>query len=479
MNDLYRRILTLEAPGGQPTWVQIVAPTVVRPGGSFTLKVSVADEMGYPSLECDGVLRIIGDFADPPQMEVKFERGKPAIDQIKGVAVHREGLYRFRGEISLDGRKRIFPSNPIRCRSDGPFIYWGDPHVHTVLSDCHPRMCRSLNFCYVAARWFAGLDWVSVADHVSNGRCTVGKWLEQRAVCEAFNDPPDFVTLPAYEASFKGGAGGDNNVYMLRWPDIFVEDYEEGTVKTMCRKLSEKLKPVEEFFVVPHHTTRTGKHGEINPDIYPGEDLMPVVEIHSKWGTSEYRGNPNPLHRIHPGPSYAVDLLNRGLRLGFIAGTDTHSTMPAGFGEEHLDRPPGLTAVFAEELTRRCIYEGIRTRNCYATSLERIYLDVQIADLNPGGSVEWPNPRMPRRIKATAAAVSDILALEVVRNGRTVHAESPNCWRGQMEFVDDSDLEAESLVSEYLGRFTYYYVRVTCASGAQAWSSPVWLILSP
>jgi len=31
MNDLYRRILAIEAPGGQPAWVQIVAPTVMLP----------------------------------------------------------------------------------------------------------------------------------------------------------------------------------------------------------------------------------------------------------------------------------------------------------------------------------------------------------------------------------------------------------------------------------------------------------------
>jgi hypothetical protein len=477
VNDLYRKILSLEAPGGQPAEVHIIAPTIVRPGTEFALKIAVADEMGYPSLECQGRLRVFGDFADPPEMEVDFERGVPAIRRIEGIVIPREGLYRFQGEISLGGQRRTFWSNPVRCRSDGEFIYWGDPHVHTVLSDCHPGRCRSLNFCYIAARWFAGLDWVSVADHVSNGRCTPGKWREQMFVCEAFNDPPNFVTLPAYEASFKGGAGGDNNVYMLRWPDIFVEDYEEGTVKTMCRKLSEKLIPVEEFFVVPHHTTRTGKHGEIGPEIYPGEDLMPVIEIHSKWGTSEYRGNSNPLHKIHPGPSYAVDLLNRGLKLGFIAGTDTHSTMPAGFGDEHLDRLPGLTAVFAEGLTRRSIYEGMRTRNCYAASLERIYLDVRVADVRQGSCINWPNPGTPRRIEATAAARSDIVALEVVRNGHTVYAMSPGRWRGDLEFIDESDLAAGSLVSEYLGRFAYYYVRVTCASGAQAWSSPVWVLL--
>lgn len=35
----------------------------------------------------------------------------------------------------------------------------------------------------------------------------------------------------------------------------------------------------------------------------------------------------------------------------------------------------------------------------------------------------------------------------------------------------------EAFESKYLGRFVYYYVRVSCVSGARAWSSPVWLRL--
>ena len=84
---------------------------------------------------------------------------------------------------------------------------------------------------------------------------------------------------------------------------------------------------------------------------------LPLIEIHSKWGTSEYRGNPNPLKKIHPGPIYAVDLLNRGLRMGFIGGTDTHATMPAGFGIEHLDRLPGMTAV-ATKMMKKWMERG-------------------------------------------------------------------------------------------------------------------------
>jgi hypothetical protein len=262
---------------------------------------------------------------------------------------------------------------------------------------------------------------------------------------------------------------------MLRWPDLFVDQYEDGDTRTLCDKLAEKL-PREEFFVVPHHTTRTGKHGEIPPEIYPGEQMMPVVEVHSKWGTSEYRGNPNPLHEIHPGPSYAVDLLNAGLRLGFIGGTDTHATMPAGFGEEHLDRLPGMTAALADGLSRKNVFGAIRSRNCYATSLERIFLDVRVAGQPMGRAVEWADASRPREVAVTAAVRSDIEAIDIVRNGETVHTEHPGGWGGTAEFTDDADLGALWLDSPHARAFAYYYVRVTCRSGAQAWSSPVWLM---
>ena len=472
-SDFEQRVLAGEAPGGPAAALDLVAPTVIAPGEPFAVRVALADEAGYPSVECDGAVTVRGDFATPSSAEVGFERGKPAVVRIEGVTIADEGLYRFGAE--LNGR--AFHSNPVYCRADPePRVFWGDPHVHTVLSDCHPDMCRSALFCYTAARHFAGLDWAAAADHVSNGRCELARWKESVAICDACDDPPDFVTLPAYEASFRGGAGGDNNVYMLRWPDLFVEDYEAGTVRTMCEKLAGKLAPVEEFFVVPHHTTRTGKHGEIGEDIYPGEALMPVVEIHSKWGTSEYRGNPNPLHKIHPGPSYATDLLARGLRLGFIGGTDTHATMPAGFGIEHLDRLPGMTAVRTDELTRPAVYHAIRNRRCYAASLERIYLDVTVAGAAMGQSLDWPDARAPREIRVAAAGRSDIERIDVVRSGETIYSRPVGTWHDAFDYADADDLGGLWRDSKPLGRFAWYYVRVTCTSGAQAWSSPVWLI---
>ena len=74
-------------------------------------------------------------------------------------------------------------------------------------------------------------------------------------------------------------------------------------------------------------------------------------------------------------------------RLGFIGSTDTHSATPGGADEDaylgHLgrrdsgyrnlqdhfeDNPGGLAVVFAEENSRDAIFEGMRSREVYATS---------------------------------------------------------------------------------------------------------------
>ena len=468
--------MRLEAPGSAPCSLEIVPPSVTELGIPFDVSVAVLDSNGYPSLEAEGTLHLSHPSEGKATGQIPFRAGVPAVGKIHGLVLGREGFHRLRTEMgALDAW-----SHPTRVSAEaGARLFWGDPHVHTLLSRCHADKCRSLNFCYTAARHAAGMEWVAAADHVSNGRCDVSKWYEQRCASELYNDPGEFVTLPAYEASLKGGKGGDTNVYMRRWPELFVDEYEEGDVRSLCRELEKILSP-EEFFVVPHHTTRPGKHGEIPDEIYPGQERMPVMEIHSKWGTSEYRGNPNPLKKIHPGPSYANDLLQRGLLMGFVGGTDTHTTMPSGLGEEpgHLDRLPGMTAVWGEELTREEMYRGIQGRSCYATSLERIYLCGTACGVPLGGVValEEIEEEKSRQICADVAGRSEIERVELVRNGEAIGSRCPDDWQACVEFLDETPLEEILLPSKHLGRFSYYYLRVTCRSGAQAWSSPVWIV---
>ncbi len=464
-NSLCERILAVEAPGGPAARLSIVAPSVGEP---FTVRLAALDAKAYPSVECDDVAR---PAAGPAEglAEVAFEAGRPAVASIDGVTIEDAGRHRPAFEMAGE----TWLSNPVHCSADAPRIFWGDPHVHTVLSRCHPTACRSLDFCFVGARWMSGLDWVCAADHVSNGRSGKGKWEAQRRAVRVFDDPPHFAAVLGYEASLQGGCGGDNNVYCRGDLEDFIDHYEDGDAKTLADALP------DDCFVVPHHTTRPGKHGELSDAIYPGPERMPVVEVHSKWGTGEFRGNPNALHDIHDGPSYVQDLLARGYPLGFIAGTDTHATMPSSFGDDsaHIDRLPGLAAIRAGGLSHEAVYDAMLARDCWGTSLERIIIEEQMAGGRMGRVVPWDHA--PRDFAAHVAAESDIVSVDIVRNGEDVHSARGDEWRGDVSWTDEADLAQVAFEPRgwFERPFVYYYLRVTCASGAQAWSSPVWLTL--
>jgi hypothetical protein len=468
------KIFSIEARGNTPEEITLTVPTIISPDEPFDMKIAVIDQNGCPSFECDEIVC----FEKPPVencvSNLEFTKGKVAIAWLKNLICKKHGIHR----IACKFNGKTFFSNPFMCNVNAGYkIFWGDPHVHTVLSDCHANMCRSTHFAYTAGRYLTGLDWMSVTDHVSNGRGTPGKWREGMLSAEYFNLPFEFVTIPGYEASFKGGSGGDNNIYFSKFPDYFVEDYENGTIKSVCDTLVKKAdKQNFDFFVVPHHTSRTVKHGEISREIYPGKDLMPAIEIYSRWGSSEYEGNPESLLKPNQGPSYVIDFLKKGYIAGFIAGTDTHSTIPCGKGKENLTYPPGFTAVFSDTLERNSIFTAIRNRKTYATAKERIFIDFHINGINQGGIMQM-SKNMTRKIAFTVAASSDINVVEIIRNGNMIFSSNPATWLYKEQVEDDEQINNICLESEINGKFIFYYLRVRTSIDGLAWSSPVFVLL--
>lgn len=474
LDPFVERVLAGQTPEGEPDTLKVLLPVTTVPGQPCAATVVALCARSAPTLSCDWTVEIDCPEAGLEPLSVSFVPGQVAQCRLEGLVFPAPGAYRLR----VQGAPGAVVSTATVCRADAPFqIFWGDPHVHTHLSRCHTEKCRSLNFAYFAGRYLSALDWMACADHVSNGRCDLSKWLEEVAVSGHHHEPPHFVTLPAYEASLKGMCGGDNNIYMRRWPDLFVDHYEEGTVKTLLDELAERL-PREDAFAVPHHTTRTGKHGEIPPAIYPGPEQMPVVEISSCWGNSEYRGNPDPLASIHEGPCTVVDLLNQGYPLGFVGGTDTHVSMPFQFDFRpggNLQSDPGGTGIYAQALTRNSIYDGMRQRACYAGKRERSYLHATVAGHASGQQAAWPDRMRERSVAIEAAGPGPIESIEVVRNGETIHAEAGRDWHQEVVYTDADDLGDCLLESPIIGPMTYYYVRVRYADQTLAWSSPVWL----
>ncbi|MFW5803027.1 MAG: hypothetical protein ACOCWJ_03830, partial [Verrucomicrobiota bacterium] len=472
---LIQKTLRLEAAGdGPPATLMLVLPSIVRPGELVGLNVSVLDERGLP-LADGGAAPVTVHVPDgnggTVAQTVDFPAGEPAVCRIEGIAFNQPGFVRIAaacGELTAH-------SNPaLVSTEERPQILWGDPHIHTMLSDCHPERCRSRVLAYAAARYVYGLDFAAIADHVSGGkRGTFGKWRDNLAMADLFNDAPEFATLLCYEASMPSGEGGDNNVYLAEPREHYVDPGEE---KLTVRELAEKLDPGD--YLVPHHTSRANKHGEIPPELYPGEARMPVVEIHSKWGCSEYPGHPDGLNKPRQGPAYAQDLLASGYHIGFIGGTDTHTSLTFGSALEpdHIRHRPGLTAALAADNHRRAIHNAIANRQCYAACGERIVLDVTCDELNMGEVKSASgDPKRSRTIAVRCAAQSSIDTLEIIRNGQVVHTVAAGDWQTACTWTDSEALDAVAMPhSLKSGAFVYYYVRVTTASGARAWSSPCW-----
>ena len=78
----HQKVLAQEAPGGTLVVVSLVVPTITVPGETFTVKVAVLDERGFPSLECGGKVTLRGPGPSAPVAEVGFAQGQPGLPVI-------------------------------------------------------------------------------------------------------------------------------------------------------------------------------------------------------------------------------------------------------------------------------------------------------------------------------------------------------------------------------------------------------------
>jgi hypothetical protein len=155
----------------------------------------------------------------------------------------------------------------------------------------------------------------------------------------------------------------------------------------------------------------------------------------------------------------------------------------------------GLTAVLAPELTREAIWDALFDRRTYATSGERMLLDVWVENAASVGPADprhtrahvsaagaprdgapgrlsmgqagtgWADEAPRFRVQASGTAPLDLV--EVIRNDCRVHrwVLPPDTWDVDLTWTDEQPLPTEAA----------YYVRVTQTGDAFAWSSAIWL----
>ena len=457
---------TVRVKAGPAKVLHVIAPSAAETGKPSWLNVWAEDGFGNPAAEYSGTIVFdAGDVKGLPG-EYTYLPADNGVHRFEGVVFPASGPTRItvrekNGEMTAKGNPTV-----VRNQSPGERIYWGDIHTHTMYSDGRGTPDETYDF----GKRISALDFAAVTDH----SFLVEDWMwdELKKSAARFNQPGRYITFLAFEWSGQSDVGGDHNVYttdpdmpIVRCYSYFNYDNlrmyhgpNKGAnhVDDLFRTLMPRFRN-ENLMVIPHYGGRHANPAFHNPQ------LQRNIEIVSDHRRSE---------------DWASKFLENGWRLGIIGSTDQHAGN-AGFGVRRAGTKGGepgevfeptspaengtaLVAVYAPQLTREGIFQGLYHRRTYATTGTRIVLDFAINNAPMGSEIRTATAP---KITASAEGTAPIKLLRVVKNGKVVYSVSPGGLSASLTFQDGS--------GDYDRK--YYYIDLVQDDGKKAISSPIWV----
>ena len=397
-------IAGLSVVPGPPVRLVAIAPGDGLVGETGTVTIRAEDRWGNASMpvharpqiqelctEPAGPLLELGEAvicADPPVVQVP-------------VRYKASGLTRL--EVRLPDSGLSAQSNPVQIATEPPKWrrFWGDMHSGQSEVGCGVGSMAE-HFTY--ARDAAGLQFIT---HQGNDHyVSRDLWDLTRTETENFHEPGRFVTFLGCEWSPPTSDGGDRNVFYR---------HDEPRLRRSGRFFQEDDPDPEPDLTTAEPFLEAMRHEPVLINMHVGgrptnldwhaPEIERLAEIHSTHGTSEW---------------FVKDALRRGYRVGITAGTDGITGRPGachpGWRNNRNVRN-GLTAVYAEELTRTGIWEALTARRCYATSGERIGLWFEV-DGQPMGSMFTTSGFPEARIKVEGTAPLE--SVELLRGDKEI-----------------------------------------------------------
>ena len=337
-----------------------IAPSYAIAGDPMAVHVKAEDEWGNPARGFEGDVELKG----------LWEQRQRATCQAGIHTFHVGGLpagMHFFGA-DLVGARARHPkesdtlSNLVRVLEE-------PPPYRLLWADLHGQSEGTVGTNTVADYYQFARDYGLVDCCSHQGNCfqvTDEQWREIREETRGFYEPGRFVTLLGYEWSAMTAAGGDHNV-LFRSDDESIFRCGQWLIGPHRRDDTDRLPVTELFAELRGHNALAIAHvggRRANLDFHD-EQVQRLVEIHSAWGTFEW---------------LFEDALERGYRVGVCANSDGHKGRPGASypGPGQFGTLGGLTGIYAEELTREAIWDALHARRCYATSGQRIILDVRV-----------------------------------------------------------------------------------------------------
>ncbi len=357
------------------------APSVVGPGETFTLSVRGQDVYYNRSKDGHPTLKILNG----EEVVARVPANQQAISLVE-LSLPEPGAYHLRLE-TRDGSV-AGQVNPILVTDeDRDRIYWGDTHGHSGFAEGIGTPDAFMTW----ARDDARLDYVTHSEH--DIWMDDHEWEVLRENVRRYTEEGAFVAYLGYEWTVRNFGGGHHNV-LFRTPDarerIPAQFYP--TLSRLYQGLRDTADP-KDVVIIPH-AHQAGDYRLNDPE------LEPLIEIMSQHGNFEWFGR-----------AY----LSHGHQVGFIAASDNHLSQP-GYGapkNSSLAQRGGLGAIFAKEKTTDAIFNGMKALKAYATTGDRIILDVNVNGTGMGQRAPFSEDRS---LQGRVIGTAPIEHIAVIRN---------------------------------------------------------------
>ncbi|MGM0531409.1 MAG: DUF3604 domain-containing protein [Bacteroidota bacterium] len=430
------------------------------------MNIAAIDKYGNLAEDFTGTLKLKSDVEKNFPETVTISKEDRGRKQIKHLNIRETGWHRIR----VEGNNISGISNYLVLSDEKPSrrLYFGDMHVHIL--DCDGTNDIREHFFY--APKVAGLDFGSITPHAEYFGCKEA-WDRYLKETTRANEPGEFITFYGYEWAQEG----HTNVYFLSAADaeliwgeprmrekgypednpgfrIGAEDQQE------FMEILGELKQDRPLFTIAHiHSA----YKSLNDSIHWLDEIYSIHQAGREKRENRFRNN-----------------VEKGMRLGVVAGSDMHRLTMGHLCEEPgkvwsgdrsgWDQTASLQATFASDLTRKDLFEGMKSRHTYGTTGARMILLFRCNDAPMGSQVELGRDNNPV-FNIQVGGTSDLAEITVCRFDGKEWTEP-----------EKTDLTEKS-TDHYSGTWEdkefkqsgIYYLRVTQKNGQQAWSSPIWV----
>ncbi len=436
---------------GDPVTADVLLPNVVEPNQENEIRIVVYDRYANQVKNFDS--RVMLDLKGAVVSGLSatgFSTG-PEGYALVPMVFEREMPYGCM-EFNVTGLGGL-KTNPFKVSSDNGKnrIFWGDLDGRSSLSDGGPRNPDDF-FRY--ARDIRGLDFAALSDSCL-GLARPGCWQNFLQSVDNNNFDDLFIALAGYEMLPVGI--GPRTVYFPDCAGKLVVGVSKGSEPVLKQSAGgftfvDAIHQLQDFdgilkefgkSKVLWSGRRCGKLCDTDTK------ALGLFEVYSEWGASDDLPT-----RIDDSVTVS-QVFKQGMSPGLIAGGGGR-TAKAGFTGHQVSSgggryPAGLTAVLAQDLTRKDIFSALEKGHCYATTGSRIVIE--------------PKVKLQKNkieVKLFVAGTADLDHCRVFKNGKEVHLELFEGGDNAVIVWEDDKFSANDTC----------YLRIRQMDGETAWINP-------